>query len=389
MQIVLFDNKQRKKMYPLTDTRAMADLKTGILTNKERWEYISGTDVFILTEDYLQPLYNNYISGDILLIDASVIFTEEQAKKILQIPSGYYISYAKGFIAGRFSTKEKFDFTSLQNLSFDKMIDWKEDVTRIDYPWQIFQQNDTFIRSDFKLITEGRTSNKNDSSNKTIKPKDIFIEDGCNIQHSFLNASTGPIYIGKNVTIMEGCFLRGPLSIGDNSLIKIGAKIYGATSIGSNCVVSGEIKNVVIFNNSNKAHDGYLGDSVIGEWCNLGAGTSNSNLKNNAGEIQVNSNDSKAKIHVGQKCGVIMGDYTKTAINSSINTGSIYGVCCNVFGNGLLPKAINNFSWGENENYKIEKAIDDINNWKKLKNKELQEAEINVLQHLAKIKNKK
>lgn len=383
MQIVLFDNKHRNKLFPLTETRAIADFKTGIFTIKERWEYFSGTEVLILTETYLQDLYNKNISGDILLIDASVIFSEQQAKKILQIPSGYYISYAKGFIAGRFTTKEIFDNESLNNLSFDKMVDWKDEVLRIDYPWQLFQNNDTFIRNDFKLITEGRTSNKIDKSNTVIKPEDIFVEDGTDIKYASLNASTGPIYIGKNVTIMEGCFLRGPLVVGDNSLIKIGAKIYGATTIGSNCVVAGEVKNSIIFNNSNKAHDGYLGDSVIGSWCNLGAGTTNSNLKNNAGEVQVRNQSSKSKITVGQKCGVIMGDYTKTAINSSINTGSVFGMCCNVFGNGLLPKSLSNFSWGLTEKYELDKAIQDINQWKQLKNKKITETEKNIINHLA------
>lgn len=383
MQIVLFDNKHRNKLFPLTETRAIADFKTGIFTIKERWEYFSGTEVLILTETYLQDLYNKNISGDILLIDASVIFSEQQAKKILQIPSGYYISYAKDFIAGRFTTKEIFDNESLNNLSFDKMVDWKDEVLRIEYPWQLFQNNDTFIRNDFKLITEGITSNKIDKSNTVIKPEDIFVEDGVDLKYSFLNASTGPIYIGKNVTIMEGCFLRGPLVIGDNSLIKIGAKIYGATTIGSNCVVAGEVKNSIIFNNSNKAHDGYLGDSVIGSWCNLGAGTTNSNLKNNAGEIQVWNQSSKSKVAVGQKCGVIMGDYTKTAINSSINTGSVFGVCCNVFGNGLLSKNLSNFSWGLTEKYELDKAIQDIDQWKQLKNKKITETEKNIINYLA------
>ncbi len=383
MQIVLFDNKHRNKLFPLTETRAIADFKTGIFTIKERWEYFSGTEVLILTEPYLQELYNKNISGDILLIDASVVFTEQQAKKILQIPTGYYISYAKGFIAGRFSTNEIFDKESLNNLSFDKMVDWKDEVLSINYPWQLFQNNDSFIRNDFKLITEGRKSNKIDKTNTVINAEQIFIEDGVDVKYSCLNATSGPIYIGKNVTIMEGCFLRGPLVIGNNSLIKIGSKIYGATTIGSNCVISGEIKNSIIFNNSNKAHDGYLGDSVIGSWCNLGAGTSNSNLKNNAGEIQVYNQSSKSKIEVGQKCGLIMGDYSKTAINSSLNTGSVFGVCCNIFGNGLLPKYLSNFSWGITEKYETEKAIEDINHWKQLKNQQITAIEKSIIEFLA------
>ena len=384
MQIVLFDNKHREKLFPLTATRAVAEIRTGIFTNKERWEYIAGTDVNILTEDYLQPLYNDYVSGDILLIDASVIFTEEQARKILQIPKGYYVSYSKGFIAGRFETNEKFDFEALNNLSFDKMINWKEEVIRLDYPWQIFQHNDTFIRNDFALITDGRKSQPIDASNTVIAAENIFVEEGADISCSILNASTGPIYIGKNATIQEGCMIRGACVIGENSLLKMGTKIYGATTFGINCVAGGEIKNIVMFGNSNKAHDGYLGDSVIGEWCNFGAATSNSNVKNTAGIISVWCNATKAQVAVGQKCGAIVGDYTRTAINSSINTGSVFGVCCNVFGEGLLPKQLANFSWGTMDKYELEKAIIDIGNWKKMKGQSLSEIEIEVLKNLYK-----
>ena len=382
MQIVLFDNKHRNKLYPFTQTRAVAEIRTGILTNKERWEYLSGTEVFILTEDYLQPLYNDYVSGDILLIDASVIFNEEQAKKILQIPQGYYVSYSKGFIAGRFTTHDKFDFNALNNLSFDKMINWKEEVVRLDHPWQIFQHNETFIKNDFALITEGRKSQPIDASNTVMALENIFVEEGASISCSILNAAAGPIYIGKNATIMEGCMIRGAFSLGENSLLKMGTKIYGATILGNNCVGGGEIKNTVMFANSNKAHDGYLGDSVIGEWCNLGAATSNSNVKNTGGIVSVWNEDTKTQIPVAQKCGVLMGDYTKTAINSSINTGSVYGICCNVFGAGLLPKHLPSFSWGATDTYQIDKAITDIDHWKKMKHQSLNEAEKEVLKKL-------
>jgi len=382
MNIVLFDNKHRNKLFPFTETRAVAEIRAGILTNKERWEYLSGTEVFILTADYLQPLYNDYVTGDILLIDASVIFNEEQAKKILQIPKGYYVSYSKGFIAGRFSTTDKFDFDALNNLSFDKMINWKEEVYRLDHPWQIFEQNDTFIKNDFALITEGRKSQTLDASNTAINPQNIFIEEGASISCSILNATNGPIYIAKNATIMEGSLIRGAFALGENSVLKMGSKIYGATTIGQNCLVGGEIKNTVIFANSNKAHDGYLGDSVVGEWCNFGAGSSNSNIKNTAGTVNIWNEDTKTQITVGQKCGVLMGDYTRIAINSAINTGSVYGICCNVFGSGLLPKQLSNFSWGSNEKYDLSKAFIDIENWKKLKNQAMSQQEKLVLQHL-------
>ncbi len=382
MQIVLFDNKQRNKLYPLTEIRAVADIRAGILTNKERWEYISGTEVFVLTENYLQPLYNDYISGDILLIDASVIFNEEQAKKILQIPQGYYVSYSKGFIAGRFQSIEKFDFSALNNLSFDKLINWKEEVFRLEFPWQIIQNNQQLFKQDFELLTEGRVTQPLNNSNTLIAPENIFVEEGAEINYSILNASTGPIYISKNATIQEGCLIRGSFFLGENSLLKMGTKIYGTTILGANCVGGGEIKNSILFANSNKAHDGYLGDSVIAEWCNLGASTNVSNLKNNAGIIKIWNEAVQTNIEVGQKCGVIMGDYTRTAINSTINSGSIFGISCNVFGEGFLPKQITNFSWGLNDKYDIEKVIIDIANWTELKQKSLSTIEVEILSHL-------
>jgi UDP-N-acetylglucosamine diphosphorylase/glucosamine-1-phosphate N-acetyltransferase len=189
-----------------------------------------------------------------------------------------------------------------------------------------------------------------------------------------LNASTGSIYIGKNAIIMEGCIVRGPFAMVNNAVLKMGAKIYGATTIGKNSVAGGEIKNAILGDFSNKAHDGYLGDSVIGEWCNLGAGTNNSNIKNTASEIKIWNDGSNDYQNAGQKCGVVMGDYTRVAINSSINTGSNFGVCCNVFGEGLLPTLIPHFSWGTHSasKYQLEKAIADIGNWKQLKEKFLQ-----------------
>ena len=209
------------------------------------------------------------------------------------------------------------------------------------------------IRFDFKLLTNNRISNNpNDSVNITNAPQ-IFIEDGAQINFSNLNAATGPIYIGKNAVIMEGCFIRGPFAICEGSVLKMGAKVYGATTIGIYCTAGGEIKNSVMSGCSNKAHDGYLGDSVIGEWCNLGAGTTNSNVKNTGGEIKTWNYYKNDYLPSGNKCGMIMGDYSRTAINTSVNTGTVIGACCNVFGEGLTPKFIPDFSWGLKEQNKL------------------------------------
>jgi UDP-N-acetylglucosamine diphosphorylase/glucosamine-1-phosphate N-acetyltransferase len=231
------------------------------------------------------------------------------------------------------------------------------------------------------MLTEEKISAELPENTQAICPENIFIEAGAQIQFAILNATNGPIFIGKNAEIMEGSLLRGPISIGENSTVKMGTKIYGATSIGSNCVVGGEIKNSVIMDFSNKAHDGYLGDSVIGEWCNLGAGTSNSNLKNNVSPVKVWNKKQQNFEEAGIKCGLLMGDYSRAAINTSFNTGTVVGINCNIFGEMAPPKFIDNFTWGK-ESYEFEKAMSDITNWKNLKNKKLEEKEIQQLKKI-------
>jgi UDP-N-acetylglucosamine diphosphorylase/glucosamine-1-phosphate N-acetyltransferase len=210
----------------------------------------------------------------------------------------------------------------------------------------------------------------------------VFIEEGAEVECSFLNAREGPIYIGRNAVVMEGSMLRGPLAVCAGAVVKMGTKIYGATTIGPQCNVAGEIKNSVIFGHSNKAHDGYMGDSVVGEWCNWGAGTTNSNMKNNASEVVVWTPN--GAVNVGTKCGVMMGDYTRTSVNTSINTGTVIGACAHIFGNGLTPKYIPSFSWGNDgvERYDLEKAFADISNWKTFKDSHLTTEEKTILKHI-------
>jgi UDP-N-acetylglucosamine diphosphorylase / glucose-1-phosphate thymidylyltransferase / UDP-N-acetylgalactosamine diphosphorylase / glucosamine-1-phosphate N-acetyltransferase / galactosamine-1-phosphate N-acetyltransferase len=238
--------------------------------------------------------------------------------------------------------------------------------------------NSWALQQDFNWITKDRTSAAISITNKVISPHNIFIEEGVVIEHCILNAAEGPIYIGKNALVMEGSCIRGACAICEGAVVKMGTKIYGATTIGPYCVVGGEIKNCIFFGYSNKAHDGYLGDSVVGEWCNFGAGTSNSNLKNNAGEIEIFLED--VALNAKNKFGMLMGDYSRAAINTSFNTGTVVGVCCNIFCDGLTPTAISSFSWGCNgETYQLEKAFVDIENWKKMKNKKLLQAEKDTL----------
>lgn len=371
MFIILFDNSFRKKLFPFTATRAVADIRMGIVTIKERWERLINQKVFIRTEDYLQGLYEPCNEKDIISIDATVLPDEDLIDQILSLDNDTALADETGLIAGKKSN----NLTAYKNI-----VDTR--VTRLEYPWQLFQWNDEWLRKDFAMITKERTSQQISSTNFIQSPENIFIEEGASLEYTFINANDGPVYIGKNAVVSEGAMIRGSFALLDNGLVKMGAKIVGATTIGPHCTVSGEIKNSILFGYSNKGHDGYLGDSVIGEWCNLGAGTSNSNVKNSAGDVKVwNAFDEKFHT-VGQKCGAFIGNYSRFSINSCINTGSFVGVACSAFGNGLLPKVINDFTFGTDKQYLFDKAIRDINNWKKMKHQKLSDEQVDVLKYI-------
>jgi UDP-N-acetylglucosamine diphosphorylase/glucosamine-1-phosphate N-acetyltransferase len=254
----------------------------------------------------------------------------------------------------------------------------------VRYPWHIFQYNALALSEDFALLTSGRSSQPIPADVHAIAPEHIFIEEGARLQYCSLNAATGPIYIGRDAEIMEGSLIRGPFAACEGAIVKMGTKIYGATTLGPFSVCGGELKNVAFFGWSNKGHDGYLGDAVIGEWCNLGAGTTASNFKNNAGEVRVWHPHSRSWLGAGIKCGLLMGDYSRAAINTSFDTGTMTGVCCNIFGPGTPPKYIPDFSWGPDphERYHWDKAVRDIASWKKLKNQVLTETEVLTLKHI-------
>ncbi len=383
MTLVLFDTPQRKKLYPLTLTRAIADIRMGILTIKERWEHVTNKTAYVVTDPYLQSLYEEVPPGDYLLIDATVLPDTEIVKAILELKHGQAIRDNDGIVAGRSTTNTPLAY----NTKWEELFENVETVSpkkRLGYPHEIFQLNDEYIRFDFSLVSKGRFSATSRETVYLRNVAEIFIEEGTQLDHCILNASGGPIYIGKNATIMEGSAIRGPFALCEGSTLKMGTKVYGSTTIGPNCVIGGEVKNSVFFGNSNKAHDGYIGDSVIGEWCNLGAGTSNSNVKNTAAEVNVWNYFHKNYVSASTKCGVIMGDHSKTAINTSINTGTVIGVCCNVFGEGLTPKVIPDFWWGTKDAklYELDKALKDIGDWKKMKNKTISESEAKVLKHI-------
>jgi UDP-N-acetylglucosamine diphosphorylase/glucosamine-1-phosphate N-acetyltransferase len=382
--IVLFDAAKRALLYPFTQTRSVADIRFGILTAKERWEYIAGKKVAAITENYLNNNVKTYISANTLFIDAAILPDNGLLKMLNELQHDEVIEHKKNLIAfwaavKQFGEVEKFDVST-----YDKLTTLYADVISVRYPWHLVQYNEAAIRFDFQLLTKGKTSKPISATNKIISPENVFIEEGAVIEHSIINAAAGPVYIGRNATVMEGCLIRGPFALGESAVLKMGTVIYGATTIGPFCTAGGEIKNSIMMGYSNKAHYGYLGDSVIGEWCNIGAGTSTSNIKNDAGNIVVATFEEKEHIDIGLKCGTMMGDYTRTAINTSLNSATFAGVACNIFGEGLTPKHIPNFTWGHNGSYIFEKALQHIDNWKKLKHQKLTNREIDILKHLHK-----
>jgi len=393
MQKIIFTEEYCKpeNLHPFTYTRHIQDIRIGILTIREKWQrYLKMETADKREGSYLDHEQSIKIEKGIaktgcLLVHANVLPTKAIISKIKKLKNGDFLTAGEeGGVVFRFTDKE---ILGSHKIKVNVPVDLKTGIKAIHYPWQIYQLNDWAIREDFAILTAGRKSKAISKTNKLIKPAQVFVEAGVNMEHCILNATDGPIYIGKGAVIMEGSLLRGPVAICEGAVVKMGTRIYGATTVGPFCTVGGEIKNSVLFAFSNKAHDGYLGDSVLGEWCNLGAGTSNSNVKNNAGEVKYCVDADKKQVSAGKKGGLLMGDYSKAAINTAFNTGTVVGVCCNVYAAGLTPKLISNFSWGADgiTKYKLDKAFIDIDNWKKLKGLAISEREKQILTDIYKL----
>lgn len=379
MPIVLFDNKNAPNLYPLATLQAVADIRMGIFTFRERWAHFSGEKTFVQSRKYLSALYEAIPIENYLWVDASLLPEKEIFDKILNLKKGEALADENGFIAGKpLDAINALDISAFEK--YFKEIKNCTAVRKLHFPWEITGINEEITRFDYDFFTNNNNSLplQNFPGSQFISPQNIFICEGATINFSIIDASEGPVFIGKNTKIMAGCLIRGPFVLGEYGVLKMGAKIYGATSFGPFCIGGGEIKNSVFQSFSNKAHDGYLGDSVIGNWCNFGAGTSVSNVKNTGGAVHVNGMD------VGKKSGVIMGDHCRTAINTSINTGTIAGICSNIFGTCLSPNIIPDFSWGfdDAEKYNIEKAIEHISNWKSFKHEIFTDSEKNILKYI-------
>jgi UDP-N-acetylglucosamine diphosphorylase/glucosamine-1-phosphate N-acetyltransferase len=342
MNYILFDGPARNALLPLTFTRPVADIRVGILTIREKWEKYLGSTTTTLTEEYLSEKYPMVEMEENVMINASYLPTPELVELIQDLGPNQAVFQGENVVA--FYTTE-----SQEAVDFDayESIEFSGDCLSIEHPWDIFQKNEAALRTDFDFLTEDRRSQPIPKSVNVIAPEQIFIEEGAKLEFVTLNASTGPIYIGKDTEIMEGSVIRGPFALCDHAVVKLATKIYGATTVGPHCRVGGEVNNSVLFSYSNKGHDGFLGNAVLGEWCNIGADSNNSNLKNNYEEVKLWSYEKEGFVKTGlQFCGLIMGDHSKCAINTMFNTGTVVGVSANIFGSGFPRNFVPSFTWG-------------------------------------------
>lgn len=364
MAIILSDAGHHRHLLPLTFTRPVAQLRPGILRISEAWQLRSGLAVSHRTENYLSAAFPmSADEGPRWEVDGALYPSEELVEAVMNLRPGEALVAGDRALAFGIAAHEAPSESSwAQPPAFMRPVPFTGEVTRYDRPWRIFQHCGIAIAQDFKLLTEGRRSQPLGALNTVVgDPSLVFLEDGAVCEASVLNTKGGPIYIGRHAEVMEGCLLRGPIALGDHAQLKMGAKVYGPSAFGPECRVGGEVNNSVILGYSNKGHDGFLGNSVLGEWCNLGADTNNSNLKNTYGEVKVYSYAEGREVSTGsQFCGLFMGDHAKSGINTMFNTGTVVGVAANVFGGGFPPKRIPSFAWGGADGldtYDIERAI--------------------------------
>jgi UDP-N-acetylglucosamine diphosphorylase/glucosamine-1-phosphate N-acetyltransferase len=347
MNYILFDGPARTALLPFTFTRPVADIRIGILTIREKWEMRLGSTTTTVTEDYLSEKFPMVEMEENVMINASFIPNAILTEMVSNLGSNQAIFKGDDVIA--FYTEEnqeKVDFETYE------IIEFEGECIRVEHTWDIFANNDAAIREDFVLITEDRKSKPIPKTVNTIAKENIFIEEGAKLEFVTLNASTGPIYIGKNAEIMEGSVIRGPFALCESGRVKLASKVYGATTVGPHSVIGGEVNNAVLFGYSNKGHDGFLGNSVLGEWCNIGADTNSSNLKNNYDEVKLWSYETEGFAKTGlQFCGLMMGDHSKCGINTMFNTGTVVGVSTNIFGSGFPRNFVPSFSWGGNSGF--------------------------------------
>lgn len=361
--IILFDDESREQLLPLTYTRPISELRVGILSIREKWEALLLQPLSQHSVPYLNELYNSRLLGDNLLINGSILPTAALVRDINKLEKGELLLKEDVPVAlrvGEAAAKALFKGDFPDDL---EIIETEQDFLRIEQLWHIFRFNGMAIQADFELLTKDKSSQPLSKSNTLVgDPKLLFIEAGAQIEGATLNTSNGPIYVGANAEIMEGSLVRGPFALCAHGILKMGAKIYGPTTVGPYCKVGGEVNNSVFQGFSNKGHDGFLGNSVIGEWCNIGADSNTSNLKNNYAEVRLWSYAEERFTPTGEQfCGLIMGDHSKCGINTMFNTGTVVGVSANLFGSGFPRNFVPSFAWGGAKGfstYRLEKVYE-------------------------------
>ncbi|WP_276167214.1 GlmU family protein [Zobellia alginiliquefaciens] len=381
MNYILFDGTVRDNLLPFTFTRPVADIRVGILTIREKWEKYLGNTTTTITEEYLSEKFPMVEMEENVLINASFLPNQTLVDLVQDLKENEAIFQGDEVIAFfTHESQEEVDFSTYDHIEFD------EDIIRIEHTWDIFSKNGEAIQADFDFITEGRKSAPIPKTNTLIHPERIFMEEGAQVEHSILNATDGPIYLGKDSQVWEGNLIRGAFALCNNAVVKMGAKIYGATTIGPYGKVCGEISNSVIFGYSSKGHEGYLGNAVLGEWCNIGADSNNSNLKNNYAKVRLWNYATEKFEQTGlQFCGLMMGDHSKTAINTMFNTGTVIGVNCNIYVPGFPRNFVPSFSWGGASGfstYSTSKAFDAAKVMMARRNVEFDDQEARILEHV-------
>ncbi len=380
MNLILFDDHRRNHLLPFTYTRPIADLRIGILTIKEKWEKLSGDKASFLTQDYLQTKFPTHKEKSNVLIAGSILPNNDLFEAIRNLKAGQMLVSGGEVIAAHDSSG------SLSvNPSDYQTVTYSAQFHQIKNTWDIFSLNGIALEWDFNLITSGRKSAAIPEGNTVIGNR-IFLEEGAKVSCSILNTSTGPIYIGKNAEVWEGSIIRGAFALCEEASVKLGAKIYGPTTVGPHSRVGGEISNCVIQGYSNKGHDGFLGNSVLGEWCNLGADTNNSNLKNNYSSVKLWNYAEQQMVNTGlQFCGLMMGDHSKCGINTMFNTGTVVGVSANIYGAGFPPNLIPSFGWGGADSmteYRFDQAAETATRMMERRHVDFDATEREILQHI-------
>ncbi|MEM9918823.1 MAG: GlmU family protein [Bacteroidota bacterium] len=357
--VILFDDESRDHLLPLTYVRPVCELRIGILTIREKWERWLKAKTSFITQDYLTAKYPIHIADSNFVINGSVLPSERLCRLIEQLDINEALMQNGELIAAHLNVSQFQHLMKEEEIEELQGFELEEDTPflKINRLHDLFALNDQAIRDDFALLTKDRISQPLSDSNRLLgESKNLFIEEGAFVECATLNTATGPIYIGKDAQVMEGALVRGPLAMNESSVLKMGAKVYGATTLGVSCKVGGEVKNSVLMSYSNKGHEGYLGNAVLGQWCNLGADTNNSNLKNNYSEVKLWDYAAGRFVLTGlQFCGLIMGDHSKCGINTMFNTGTVVGIGANIFGSGYPRNFIPSFSWGGTNGYMTHK----------------------------------